>query len=102
MSEKLSDVFESAIKYGGGGREIQTLHIETSSTVANQEFLVVQFAGTTLPWPTVDDMTEDDIAEDRQTDLAKFREKLSIIRQRIFSGLLNAIEGVEKLKGESK
>jgi ppGpp synthetase/RelA/SpoT-type nucleotidyltranferase len=43
LSEKLSDIFDSSIKYGGGEKLIKTVLDETSSAIAKGESLEIEF-----------------------------------------------------------
>jgi putative GTP pyrophosphokinase len=95
LSEKFSDVMNPAIKYGGGDERIQTTLIESSSLVANQEALEVQFADTAAQLSLQDSLTEE-----KKQEIDTIHEGVDKLRQDIYKLLHDSIERVEKIKGE--
>jgi putative GTP pyrophosphokinase len=78
LSEKLSDVIDPAIKYGGGDKDFKELLIEASAAVIEAEKLETKLAN----------------------GPAAFQERLSVLRQVLFNELRDTIGDIENLKGE--
>ncbi|HEX7958202.1 MAG TPA: hypothetical protein VF508_14745, partial [Pyrinomonadaceae bacterium] len=78
LSEKLSDIIDPAIKYGGGNEDFQEELIGLSAVVAHLESF------------------DEEIA----TGPEDFRKKLASLRQDLLESLRGIIKDTEKLKGE--
>lgn len=96
LSEKLSDVVNPAIKYGGGDEDIQTTLQTFSSLVAKQESLEVYFADEVARLSS-----QYDLLENEKQEILNFQQDIGKSRQDIFNHLRKLIEDIEKLKGES-
>ncbi|HEY0078255.1 MAG TPA: hypothetical protein VGB73_06385 [Pyrinomonadaceae bacterium] len=90
LSEKLSDVIDPAIKYGGGGETVREILVDTSSTVASEESAETQLVNLTQQG----DFTDDD------EQIIGLRERLAAVRKDLFKNLRETIAVVEELKGE--
>lgn len=91
LSEKLSDVSDPAIKYGGGNEKLQTTLKKLSSAVTLQESTETMLADRQTQLSSQGNLTD---AQKQQ--LVEIQEELISIRQEIFELLRNAIERVEK------
>ena len=86
LSEKLSDVIDPAVKYGGGPEPFRQLLVRLSDHVAQYEDLEVQVQS----FPVEVMATQ----EGRDLD-ARFRD----LRENVYQLLAEAIEGLRKLEG---
>jgi putative GTP pyrophosphokinase len=94
LSEKLSDIYDPAIKYGGGPKNIRSVLTATSSMVASVEEMEVwqMNVQTTLPLFT---------RKDHQSiAIAKHRAKMIELRQRAFKLLRKVIDDLESSGAE--
>jgi putative GTP pyrophosphokinase len=96
LSEKLSDVVDPAIKYGGGSGNAQAILTSASSIVINEESLEMKLANALAQLSAQDSLTDE-----RKQKLAEIRDKVNTLRQDVFKHLLGAIQRLEKLKGEN-
>ncbi len=101
LSEKLSDVLDPAIKYGGGDEDDQKLLAVFSSSVARVESLEVRL--TNLEIRLADLQREISVPsrlvkEKVQEELVYFREELRLVKQGISEHLHKAIQFVEEFK----
>ncbi len=79
LSEKLSDVLDPGIKYGGGDELVHSLLICTSSMVIIEECFEMDLADAQLRLSS-----QDSLMEDEKQQMANFQEKLSSERLQIF------------------
>lgn len=89
LSEKLSDVIDPSIKYGGGDKRVQSILMASSSMVIDQESLEVQFANTAKKLTSQDSLTET-----KKQEIAEIQEALDKLRKTIFEGLRGVITDV--------
>jgi putative GTP pyrophosphokinase len=90
LSEKLSDIVDPAIKYGGGGENVQSILASASSMVIGAETLETEVATTQVLLSLQDDLTDD-----RKQKLDSIQAGLISLRQIIFGHLRRYIEQVE-------
>jgi putative GTP pyrophosphokinase len=97
MSEKLSDLVDASIKYGGGHEVLRTFLQVHSELVAMQEKGEMQLERVlTLA------ASEEDISDDVRQQIAVIQEGLEKNRREIFEQCREFINRVAKLKGDSK
>lgn len=94
LSEKISDVVNPAIKYGGGDETIQAALTGMSGLISDLESLETQVATAAAKLSSQDNFMDD---EKQEVDSAQ--EEIDSLRQYIFTRLRNIIEKVEESKG---
>jgi putative GTP pyrophosphokinase len=100
LSEKASDVIDSAIKYGGGDEELQRLLTGASGAIAKLEerdYLALK-AQQNLVHLSEGTLTDDERAAiiALQEEVASVRAKLGTARQTVLNSFREAIEGLEE------
>lgn len=94
LSEKISDIVDPSIKYGGGDDFIRGFLKDTSAIVAAPESVEMKFAETQLHWSSTVSHEDDSV---RQT-IIDVRDGIDSLRQRTYKQLRDAIEVVEEAK----
>ncbi|MGB7209597.1 MAG: hypothetical protein WBD27_13120 [Pyrinomonadaceae bacterium] len=117
LSEKLSDVSDPSVKYGGGSDDVKDILANTSGWVAEVELreatftaLIVQIEDLTAQLNVIEEKVhgteklgmgiEDTMSKMNETKnkLENLGQTIDILRETIFNALRKAIEGVERLK----
>lgn len=93
LSEKFSDVYDPAVKYGGGDKVIQDRLALISSIITENELCEV-LLGQVQERLSVKDRGTDE----GQQEIVKIRERFSSLRQRLFKYLYDRIEDAEDMK----
>ncbi|HZH32365.1 MAG TPA: hypothetical protein VEY11_16490 [Pyrinomonadaceae bacterium] len=96
LSEKLSDIVDPAIKYGGGSETMRSLLAKTSTmviTIERHEMAVADFK--------VLLSSQDKVTDDMQQKIAGHEEKQNSFRLQGFEILRDAIKDWEELAGEN-
>ena len=92
LSEKLSDVIDPAIKYGGGTKSTQEILKKASDLVAGQELIETVLANTLAKKSSPDSPPDKTLQE-----IADLHERN---KQQTFKLLRDVMEHAEELKGE--
>lgn len=99
LSEKLSDVIDPAIKYGGGRQSLREILSSSSDLVAQEESQESELVG--LRKDNSDLLSSDVLPEDKQEALLSLKERIEdawenqvSIRENVFVILRNAIDTV--------
>jgi ppGpp synthetase/RelA/SpoT-type nucleotidyltranferase len=97
LSEKLSDVGDPAIKYGGGGENVKELLSNVSTLIVKQEKQEIDFAGLTAQVSALKKsrrQTEKirEITDKLNESLANMKKGIDKMRETIFYGLRKAID----------
>jgi putative GTP pyrophosphokinase len=105
LSEKLSDVVDSAIKYGGGDENVQAILTDASFMVVSEESLETKSADLLR-----EISTQGDVTDETKQQIVDLQAQLNSLRQQVFENLRDYIAVVEKrghvilaekLKGEN-
>jgi len=107
LSEKFSDVVDSAIKYGGGDKTSQSILAKLSSLVADEESNEMQFEDIQPQLFQLSSSTR--LTDNHKRRITAVQERLKSVvpalldsmRQEVSKLLQNIIKDVEKLKGEN-
>lgn len=98
LSEKLSDLIDPAVKYGGGSEIVQKVLSNTSEMSALQEALEAQLAEHTSTLTGLP-ATVQHLEESKQTAV-KMQRELDAIRQRIHDHIRNYLDLVVQFEGD--
>ena len=117
LSEKLSDVSDPSVKYGGGSDDVKDILANTSGWVAEVELreanftsLIVQIEDLTAQLNVIEEKVhgteklgtgiENTVSKMSETknELENLGQTIVILRETIFNGLREAIEKAERLK----
>lgn len=93
FSEKFSDVADPAIKYGGGDKEIQTILIRSSNSVAQTELCEKLLSDSATRLSAKSNFTETD-----KRELAEIQKELDNVREELVNTFRQSIEKLTKLK----
>jgi putative GTP pyrophosphokinase len=91
LSEKLSDVVDPAIKYGGGDESHQEALMMGSSVIAEEESFEAELEKMQM---------KVNLRNDERGEISKKQEKLISFRQEMSDAFVDYIKSLEKLKGE--
>jgi len=94
LSEKLSDVFNPAIKYGGGAEDTQKALTDVSSIITLEEGLEHKFA------ERISLSLHDKLTDKDEEIIAANQERLMSFRRAMFEMISDIIRDLEVLKGE--
>jgi hypothetical protein len=105
LSEKLADVVDPAIKYGGGPPAMANMLLETSSTIAQEETQEIALAN--LERQVAAKLSGEGLEKDKEEGLISLRLEIKeaqrsqiSIRERTDAGLRNVIEQIPIKGGE--
>lgn len=93
LSEKISDVIDPMIKYGGGREAIQSFLTDTSIIIADSEVIETEFMKGYAQLSSKEDLTEGD-----REELVELRERMESERQRTLETLRKAINIVRNME----
>jgi ppGpp synthetase/RelA/SpoT-type nucleotidyltranferase len=94
LSEKFSDVFDPAIKYGGGDNDAQKQLLRSSSTIAREESLEIEVAAMYLTLSSQNELTDK-----KKKELIKIQERVISLRKKMLTDYRNIIKSLEETKG---
>lgn len=94
FSEKLSDIIDPAIKYGGGDARIQEMLTESSTLVLSQEELETKLPTLALLG------SKPDVSDAEKQELYDIQAGVIQLRQKVLSHLQADVERAEQLKGD--
>jgi ppGpp synthetase/RelA/SpoT-type nucleotidyltranferase len=93
LSEKLSDVVDPAIKYGGGDELVRSILANASSMVVSEESIETKLASA--------QGQQDSFTDDGKQKIAEIQVQLVSMRRDVFKSLRETIKIIEGLKGEN-
>lgn len=96
LSEKLSDLVNPAIKYGGGYETTRSFLAKTSTMVIFLEALEITLASIKTQL-----LSEDRFTDSKQHEIAEIEEEQSRLRRQAFEILRDSIEHMKELEGEN-
>lgn len=93
QSEKLSDIFDSAIKYGGGGEDIQKGLTELSLLIAAEESYEAGLEKAHM---------RDNLTNDEKSEISKKQDEMSSIRREVSKEFAATNEILEEIKRKKR
>jgi ppGpp synthetase/RelA/SpoT-type nucleotidyltranferase len=94
LSEKISDIRDPAIKYGGGDESAQRILMGASSLVSQDEALQSLFAETVRQLALANDASEESGEK-----VERLRQRINVARDLVYVFLNDTIENLEKKEG---
>jgi putative GTP pyrophosphokinase len=106
LSEKLSDIADPAIKYGGGSENVRTLLANASALVVDQEMREIDFAKLVSQISIIEksggEIEKINESIDKMKEvLASLKQSIDRLRKTIFNGLREAIEKFSNAVGDT-
>ncbi len=92
LSEKFSDIGDSAIKYGGGDAIVQKALMNSSPTIAYVESLEVKVADAHMK------SSQNKFTNEKKKQLAEVQEGLNLLRDEMHKYFSDEIKNLEKIK----
>jgi len=88
LSEKLSDIIDASIKYGGGSDDVQQMLLPLSEMIAKYE----------KNTKNIDDIKMEKLNEEKQNNLQKLHKGLIILKAELSNSLKSFINKAEDLR----